>query len=150
MLTVTVALPKERGGLDGGVVYFDSEGGFSPERLAEMATSRFEGEVVPKEFLRKIFVFPVQTSAALLSNLCSAQFEELIVDSGVRLIVVDSVASIARREFGSSHIALRQETLSQEAARLKQLAEVFQLAVLVTNQACRAHSFFLAHPIVHR
>jgi RecA/RadA recombinase len=62
--------------------------------------------------------------------------EEALVDHAVRLLVVDSVAALARAEFGvgRGQIARRQELLGQIASVLKRQAERLHMAALVTNQ----------------
>lgn len=52
----------------------------------------------------------------------------------VGLVVVDSIAMLARLEFSQDDIPRRQRFLAQQAALLKQSAEQFNLTVVVTNQ----------------
>lgn len=52
----------------------------------------------------------------------------------VGLVVVDSIAMLARLEFDKDDIPKRQRFLAQQAALLKQSAEQFNLTVVVTNQ----------------
>ena len=63
-----------------------------------------------------------------------SELEEVIIEKNMKLIVVDSVASLIRREYGSQSIAARQLQLGREAYLLKKLAEDFKLPVVVTNQ----------------
>jgi len=51
-----------------------------------------------------------------------------------KLLVVDSVASLVRHEFGNSSLPSRQAELTKEAQTLKYLAETFSIPILVTNQ----------------
>ena len=46
MLSVMATLTKEQGGLNGGVIYIDTEATFSPSRLATIAESRYPGQAV--------------------------------------------------------------------------------------------------------
>uniref|UniRef100_A0A0G4IC12 Rad51-like C-terminal domain-containing protein n=1 Tax=Chromera velia CCMP2878 TaxID=1169474 RepID=A0A0G4IC12_9ALVE len=55
-------------------------------------------------------------------------------DRGPALILVDSVAAPARRQFGKDDAPRRQLLLSQIAERLKSLSANFSAFVLVTNQ----------------
>lgn len=60
-----------------------------------------------------------------------------VIEHSARLVIVDSVAALARAEFGgggSGSIVERQEMLGSVASRLKQLAEAFRIPVVVTNQ----------------
>lgn len=50
-----------------------------------------------------------------------AGLEEIIIEKHVKLIIVDSVASLARKEFDVQSMQHRAEHLSGEAAQLKQV-----------------------------
>lgn len=50
------------------------------------------------------------------------------------LLIIDSIASLARAEFGSQTMLERQQLLGRQASTLKSLAESFNIPVLVTNQ----------------
>ena len=45
--------------------------------------------------------------------------ESVIIDHGVRLIVLDSVAALARSDYGAGSVAERQAMLSQQVRPLK-------------------------------
>ncbi len=89
--------------------------------------------------------------------------DDVVVTHGVRLIVVDSIACLARKvrcrrcagqalwpllsgcahslqDFGPTELQERQMLLSETAAALKYLAETFNLPVVVTNQVCASRS----------
>lgn len=58
--------------------------------------------------------------------------EDDVISKGVKLIVVDSVASVVRKEFDprlEGNLAKRSNLLSSEAATLKYLAEEFSIPV---------------------
>ena len=52
----------------------------------------------------------------------------------VGLVVLDSVAMLARLEFDSRQIIARQKMLAEQANLLKQAAEHFNIPVVVVNQ----------------
>jgi predicted ATP-dependent serine protease len=52
----------------------------------------------------------------------------------VGLIVLDSVAMLARLEFGTDQVITRQKMLAEQASLLKQVAEQFDIPVVLTNQ----------------
>lgn len=56
----------------------------------------------------------------------------------MQLIVIDSIAALARTDYGARGVADRQRMLGQQASRLKALAESFRIPVLVTNQVTTA------------
>lgn len=60
--------------------------------------------------------------------------QSAIISLNIVLIVIDSIASLARAEFGGSTLWDRQKLLGQQASALKSLAESFRIPVLVTNQ----------------
>ena len=66
---------------------------------------------------------------------CLRAAEKVVIDYGVKLLVVDSVAAPVKRDFGPGVAAAREraETLGQCAVQLKWLADVFGIPVLVTN-----------------
>ncbi|CAM9140036.1 unnamed protein product [Choristocarpus tenellus] len=144
MMAAQACLPARLGGLGerAGVVYLDTERKFSPDRLMEIAStrvpeyyahgvdmSRSEGMT---RLLEQVTVFAVDTSTDLLSRLESLQM--LIIEGNKRLIILDSVAALARKDFAKEDMANRQEVLTRQAAVLKRLAYTFNAVVLVTNQ----------------
>jgi RAD51-like protein 1 len=147
-LAVAAAAPKSVGGLDGGVVFIDTEQKFSGVRLAEIARAKFpsvygdgDGDGAPSEadaraslttLTSRVLVLTPSTLSEILQRLNG--LEEALIDHGVRLLVVDSMAALARAEFGRGQLQQRQELLGQIASVLKQQAERLHLAVFVTNQ----------------
>nr|XP_022333078.1 DNA repair protein RAD51 homolog 2-like [Crassostrea virginica] len=139
MLSVLATLPKDKGGLGGRVLYMDTESAFSAERLVEIALHKFPDVYSNEEDLCKmaknVLVDNHQTCASLIKKL--EMLEEEIITNKVSLIVVDSIASLVRKEFSSSsgsNLVQRTNFLSRQAALLKYLAEVFCIPVVVTNQ----------------
>ena len=49
-------------------------------------------------------------------------------------VILDSVAMLARLEYGTDQVAARQKLLAEQASLLKQAAERFSLPVVVVNQ----------------
>lgn len=64
--------------------------------------------------------------------------EELIIERHARLIVLDSIASVARLDFDATKTAARQDLLARIASMLKFAAERFHVPVLVSNQVTSA------------
>lgn len=60
--------------------------------------------------------------------------ESSIIAAGFGLVIVDSIASLIRKEFGSKSSDKRADLLATEAALLKYIAEAFSIPVIVTNQ----------------
>ena len=149
-LAVAAAAPTSVGGLDSGVVFVDTEQKFSGARVAEIAANAFpsvygvssddapqiaaEKATALRSLTEKILVLTPSTLSETLQRLSG--LEEALIDHAVRLLVVDSVAALARAEFGvgRGQIARRQELLGQIASVLKRQAERLHMAALVTNQ----------------
>jgi DNA repair protein RadA len=57
-------------------------------------------------------------------------------EEGVKLVIVDSVITHYRSEYiGRESLAERQQRLNKYLSRLKRLARIYNLAVVITNQA---------------
>jgi meiotic recombination protein DMC1 len=131
-LCITVQLDAEQGGCNGRAAFIDTEGTFRPERLRKIA-ERFGLD--PEEALENVIfarAFNSEHQSDLLANL-SAKFSE---EGGrYKLLVIDSVVSLFRSDFtGRGELGERQQRLNQFLAKLLQIAEEFNLAVLITNQ----------------
>ncbi|NXO25539.1 RA51B protein, partial [Cisticola juncidis] len=139
MLSVLATLPVSMGGLGGAVIYIDTESAFSAERLIEIAASRFPTYFDSDEKLlcmsRSIHVYRELTCCCVLKRIMS--LEEEIILKKVKLIIIDSVASVVRKEFDTKlqgNLAERSNFLTRGASVLKYLAEEFSIPVILTNQ----------------
>ena len=154
-LTLMVAAPLELGGLGSGIIYIDTENKFSSQRIAEMARTRWPFYFMPcnpdgkwppdqrlDQLMDRIKIICPKSTSDLQELLKSSSFESVVLQSRVRLVVVDSVAALTRGEFGggagggwgSDSIMMRQEAIGGIASRLKYLAECIRIPVVVTNQ----------------
>jgi DNA repair protein RadA len=141
-LCVTVQLPKEQGGLGGGAVYIDTEGTFRPERIAEIAEAR---GLRPDEILSKIMVARAYNSAH--QELIVRDLGRIIEPNKVKIVVLDSAVAHYRAEFvGRGTLAERQQRLNRFMHLLLRLAEVYNVAVVVTNQVQAAPDSFFGDP----
>ena len=144
-LACACAAPKRCGGLESGVVFIDTEQRFSSQRLAEIARAKFPETLSPTSapdaasaereldaLTSRVLVLTPSTLSEMLQRLNG--LEEALIDRGVRLLIVDSVAALARAQFGRGQLTQRQELLGQIASALKQLAERLGMAAFVTNQ----------------
>jgi DNA repair protein RadA len=130
-LCVTAQLKPENGGLGGNVLYFDTEGTFSSNRVYQIAA---ENGLDPGQTLHNIILSRVYTSDHQMFLLDNA-FEKC-AEENIKLVVVDSVISHFRGEFlGRETLADRQQKLNLYMHKLLRLAEILNLAVVVTNQA---------------
>ncbi|XP_049753848.1 DNA repair protein RAD51 homolog 2 isoform X1 [Elephas maximus indicus] len=139
MMSVLATLPTNMGGLEGAVAYIDTESAFSAERLVEIAESRFPEYFNTEEKLlltsSKVHLYRELTCDEVLQRIES--LEEEIISKGVKLVIIDSVASVVRKEFDTQlqgNMKERSKFLAREAASLKYLAEEFSIPVILTNQ----------------
>eukprot|EP00960_Hanusia_phi_P028012 747154-Hanusia_phi.AAC.4 len=115
------------------ILTFLQESRFSAARLCEIAQSTLcHSEEKLRSIAERCIVVSVASTASLMNVLSG--LEEVVIEKNVKLIVVDSVASLIRREYGSQSIPARQLQLGREAYILKRLAEDFKIPVVVTNQ----------------
>ena len=111
------------------VVYVDSEGGFSLERLKQIA-SHISHDY--KDILDKI-IFLKPTSFAEQKK----SFEKLkdIVNDKIGLIVVDTIAMLYRLELGKSESVQEvNRELGRQISYLTEIARKKNIPVLITNQ----------------
>ncbi|MBU0532733.1 DNA repair and recombination protein RadA [Candidatus Micrarchaeota archaeon] len=129
-LAVNVQKSVEEGGLDGGVLFVDSECTFRPERIVQVAEAQ---GLDPTEVLRKIHVARAENSDHQIILIEKA--EEVIQKNNIRLIVVDSLTSQFRADYlGRGALGERQQKLNKHVHMLQKMAEKYNLAVYVTNQ----------------
>ncbi|OWO98192.1 hypothetical protein B2J93_4133 [Marssonina coronariae] len=124
-MSVIAQLPKEMGGAEGKVAYIDTEGTFRPERISEIA-ERFG--VDPDQACENIAYARAQNSEekGLAANFATNEY---------RLLIIDSVMSLYRTDYcGRGELSERQQVLGQFLRRATQMAEEFNLVVLMTNQ----------------
>ncbi|MFX1314415.1 MAG: DNA repair and recombination protein RadA [Promethearchaeota archaeon] len=140
-IAVTVQLPKKKGGLSGAVAYIDTENTFSKEKIKRIA-KRFG--LNPKDVLTKIFHARIYSSDHQSQMIQKAEI--LCKTRGVRLIVVDSLMALLRSEYvGIGSLAPRQAVLNNMIHGLSRIAEIYNCAVLLTNQvAVRMMGMFSA------
>ena len=127
---VTVQQPPEKGGLSGDVVYIDTENTFRAERFEAMAKAL---GMDPDKALARVHV-----ARAFNSNhqeLLVPKAFELAHDKPVRLLIVDSLTAHFRAEFlGRGALADRQQRLNRHMHELLRFADVFNAAIICTNQ----------------
>ncbi|MCS7122430.1 MAG: DNA repair and recombination protein RadA [Candidatus Micrarchaeota archaeon] len=129
-LSVNVQLPKNKGGLEGKVIFIDTESTFRPERIVEMAKHK---GLDPEEVLRNIFVLKPQSSEEQI--IAVEKLEYKLKEDNVKLIVVDSLTSHFRADFiGRGSLSDRQQKLNKHIHTLQRYAEKYNLAVYFTNQ----------------
>ena len=142
-LAVTTQLPPEQGGLEGHVVFIDTENTFRPERIAQIA----EGFCLDvNETLSNIHVARAFNSSHQM--LMADKINELIQNGvDVKLVIVDSLMAHFRAEYvGRESLATRQQKLNQHLHTLQTIANTYNVAVLITNQVQSKPDAFFGTP----
>ena len=128
--SVLVQQPFEQGGLEGGVLFVDSEDTFKAQRIVEIAKGR---GLDPAPILEHIIYSPAFNSDHQIFILDHA--DKIIRDNNIKLIVVDSVMAHFRSEYiGREMLGERQGKLNQHLHQILRLARGFNAVALVTNQ----------------
>jgi len=142
-LCVMVQLPPEKGGLSAGAIYIDTEGTFRPERVIQMARHR---GLDPEEALQNVIYARAYNSDHQM--LLVDEAKKIIEERPIRLVVVDSLVSHFRAEYpGRELLAARQQKLNRHVHQLLSLADIYDVAVVVTNQVVASPDVFWGNPL---
>ncbi|OYT49041.1 MAG: DNA repair and recombination protein RadA [Desulfurococcales archaeon ex4484_42] len=143
-LAVNVQLPREKGGLEGKALFIDSEGTFRWERIEAMARAL---GLDPDKVMGNII-----WARAISSDHQMAIVEEamdIIPKENIKLLVVDSVTGHFRAEYpGRENLAIRQQKLNRHLHQLARIAEIYDVAVVVTNQVMARPDIFYGDPTI--
>jgi len=141
-LCVTAQQPPEQGGLGGKVLFLDTEGTFAPQRVNDIAKAKGLDQ---KKTLEKILYARCYNSDHQMFLVDKAS--KIIEEEGIKLVVVDSLISHFRGEYvGREMLAERQQRLNQHIHKLLRLAELYNCAVVVTNQIQSNPTAFFGDP----
>ena len=88
-LCVNVQLPPEQGGLNGKVIYIDTENTFRPERIVQIAKA---AGIEPERALDSIYVARAHTTDHQI--LLVGKAAEMAKNDGVKLVVIDSLTAV--------------------------------------------------------
>lgn len=129
-LCVTCQLARDSGGGEGKAMYVDTEGTFRPERLFSIA-ERYG--LNPEDVLDNVAYARAHNSDH--QNKLLIQASAMMSESKYSLLVVDSATALYRTDFsGRGELSARQMSLAQFLRKLINLAEEFNIAVVITNQ----------------
>ncbi|WP_459824903.1 DNA repair and recombination protein RadA [Halorubrum luteum] len=167
-MAVNVQLSTENGGLDGGCIFVDSEDTFRPERIDDMVRG-LDDEILAEEMERReidgtpsdeaameelveAFLDQIHVAKAFNSNhqiLLAEKAKELAGEHEesewpIRIVCVDSLTAHFRAEYvGRGELAERQQKLNKHLHDLMRIGDLFNTAILVTNQvASNPDSYF--------
>jgi len=143
-LTVNVQLLREKGGLSKKAVYIDTEGTFRWERIESMAKSL---GLDPDKVMEGILYIRAVNSDHQMA--VAEELKELIPKEDIGLVVVDSITGHFRAEYpGRENLAVRQQKLNKHLHQLMALAELYDVAVVITNQVMARPDIFYGDPTV--
>ena len=129
-LCITAVINNNSKGQINSIIFIDTENTFRPERIHQIAEAR---GLDPEEIMKKVFVCKMVNSAqleALIRNL-----GKYIEEYKAKLVIVDSIISLHRAEYiGRETLAERQQRLNLMLHKLIRLAEIYNIAVVLTNQ----------------
>ncbi|MCI4362806.1 MAG: DNA repair and recombination protein RadA [Thermoplasmata archaeon] len=139
---VDVQLPAAQGGLEGEVVYIDTESTFRPERIVDMAKA---AGIEPELALSRIHIARAFNSNHQMLLVSKAQ--ELARTKPIRLLVVDSLTAHFRAEYaGRAELAPRQQLLNKHLHELMRFAGTYNAAVVVSNQVSARPDILFGDP----
>lgn len=142
-LCVTVQLGESQGGLNGSVLYIDTEGTFRPKRVMQIAP-RFG--IKPEEVLKGVIYAEAFTSNHQIVLLENA--DEVIKENNIKLIIIDSVMSHFRSEYlGREMLASRQQQLNRHLHKLVRLSRAFNTSTVITNQVMASPDAFFSKAV---
>jgi DNA repair protein RadA len=126
---------------DNGVIFVDTENTFRAERIHQIAESR---GLDAEKILERINVCKIYYSAHLEAVIRS--LAKYIEQHKARLVIIDSIISLHRAEFaGRETLAERQQRLNTLLHKLKRLAEIYNIAIVYTNQVQAQPDDFLSN-----
>jgi DNA repair protein RadA len=136
-LCVTANMSNE----DNRIIFVDTENAFKAERVHQIAESR---GMDAEEIMKKIFVCKIYYSAHLEAIIRG--LAKYIEQYKAGLVIIDSIISLHRAEFaGRETLAERQQRLNTILHKLTRLAEIYNIAVVYTNQVQAQPDTFLGN-----
>ncbi|MFB6188865.1 MAG: DNA repair and recombination protein RadA [Halapricum sp.] len=175
-LSVTTQLPAEHGGLEGSVIFIDSEDTFRPERIDQMVKGLDDAAIEAAMVLHGVveeegdadagdealvddlvqsMLDKIHVAKAFNSNhqiLLAEKAQEIASESQdgefpVRLLTVDSLTAHFRAEYvGRGELAERQQKLNKHLHDLMRVGDLNNTAVVVTNQVASNPDSFFGDP----
>lgn len=121
---------KNESAAAGSVIYIDTENTFRSERVYQIAEQNGLDPLAVLETIYHCNVFNSEELESIINNL-----DKFIEQYNAKLIIVDSIISLHRAEFsGRGTLAERQQKLGKMLNKLRRCADVYNIAVVITNQ----------------
>jgi DNA repair protein RadA len=114
----------------GNIIFIDTENTFRSERAYQIAE---QNGLDPLDVLKTIFHCNVFNSIELESIIDN--LDKFIEQYNAKIVIIDSIISLHRAEFsGRGTLAERQQRLGKMLNKLRRLADIYNIAVVITNQ----------------
>ncbi|XP_019753311.2 uncharacterized protein LOC109532735 isoform X1 [Dendroctonus ponderosae] len=132
-LCVTTQLPEAIGGLEGQVIYLNTNKNFSSTRLKEVAGKliKLSGPLMQhkteEDILSNVFVFNVNDVCELFAT--TIFLGEFLKTKSVKLVIIDSIAHPLRAANSTERITVTYKLLDG----FQKLSRAFNFAVVITN-----------------
>ncbi len=143
-LAVNTQLTEDKGGLNGMVVFVDTESTFRVQRIKQLAEAK---GLDYKKVLSNIKVaraFNSDHQMMLIEKIGDLIIKEKLP---IKLVIVDSLMSLFRSEYiGRGRLSERQQKLNKHIHALQKLGDVHNVAVYVTNQVMSKPDMFFGDP----
>lgn len=132
-------------GLQNVVIYIDTEGTFRPDRVKSIGQARHISENDIDKILTNII--STQTGSADDFATIIKYLPAVVEELKAKIVIIDSITNLHRAEYtGRGMLADRQQRLNQILYRLQKIAQIFNVAVIVTNQVLTAPDQFFGDP----
>jgi len=131
-------LPLEEGGLEGEVVWLDSEKSFSPRILRANAKRWGLDPDVALGSIRSVGIVTTHHLEQLFERI-----PKLCVEENIKVVVIDSLTGFFRAEYsGLSSLAPRQQRINAFLNQMRRVAMATDVMFLYTNQAVSKPGLF--------
>lgn len=131
---------------DASVAFLDSEDTYRKERIVEMCTAR---GYQPEEILSRTIYIPIVDSNLFFEII--DRIDMTIENRNVKAILSDSLIAPLRAEYvGREVLWLRQQLLNKVLRRMLNLAKVYNIAVIVSNQVVASPQTFYTPNIIQQ
>ncbi len=139
---VMAQLPLEQGGLEGRVLWLDSEKAFKPWILRAMA---FRRGLNPDDALDNIGVANIIDSSQIERMI--EKIPNLLATQGYRLVIIDSFTGPFRSQFsGLDGLKARQSKLNKLLSKMRRAATATDAIFVYTNQVLATFSQYTQNP----
>jgi len=141
-LAVNIQLSTKQNPNGFKVIYVDTENTFRPERIIQMAQ---KVDLDPNETLKNIKIARAYNSDHQM--LLCEKAEDLMKTGEYKLLIVDSLTAHFRAEFiGRGTLSERQQKLNKHMHQLLKIADMYNCAVIVTNQVMARPNVMFGDP----